>query len=158
MRLTHYSDLGLRLMMFLAVRQGQETSIGSATLGEVSERLAVSKNHLVKVSHQLTRAGLIESLRGRNGGVRLAYPPEDISVEQVLRATEDNFDLVECFGGARDCTLERACRLAQALRDAREAFFASLREVSLADLVGNGLAFTRALQPVILAQAGARAR
>lgn len=152
MKLTHYSDLGLRLMMFLAVRHGDPT-----TLGEASERLAVSKNHLVKVSHQLTRAGLIESLRGRNGGVRLANPAEDISVEQVLRATEDSFDLVECFGGSSDCTLERACRLAQALRDAREAFFASLREVSLADLVGNGRALTRVLQPAIIAQSGRHA-
>ncbi len=142
MKLTHYSDLGLRLMMFLAVRHGE-----AATLGEASERLAVSKNHLVKVSHQLTRAGLIESMRGRNGGVRLAFLPEQISVEQVLRATEDNFDLVECFGGG-NCSIERACRLARALRDAREAFFASLREVSMANLVGDGRALQRVLTPI----------
>jgi Rrf2 family nitric oxide-sensitive transcriptional repressor len=139
-KLTHYSDLGLRLMMYLALRKGE-----AATLGEASERLAVSKNHLVKVSHQLTRAGLIESLRGRNGGVRLAMPPEQLTVEQVLRATEDNFDLVECLGGANTCVIVGACKLARALEDAREAFFASLRQVSMADLVRNGPALERSL-------------
>jgi Rrf2 family nitric oxide-sensitive transcriptional repressor len=129
--------------MYLALRQGEP-----ATLGEASERLAVSKNHLVKVSHQLTRAGLIESLRGRNGGVRLALPPAQLTVEQVLRATEDNFDLVECLGGANTCVIAGACRLAAALEDAREAFFASLRQVSMADLVRNGPALERSLFPV----------
>lgn len=142
MRLTQYSDLGLRLTMYLALRNGEP-----ATIGEASERLAVSRNHLVKVSHRLTCAGLIESIRGRNGGVRLALPPERISVEQVLRATEDNFDLVECLGGENTCVIAGACKLAAALEDAREAFFASLRQVSMADLVGNGRALERSLLP-----------
>jgi Rrf2 family nitric oxide-sensitive transcriptional repressor len=141
-KLTHYSDLGLRLAMYLALRQGEP-----ATLGEASERLAVSKNHLVKVSHQLTRAGLIESLRGRNGGVRLAMPPAQLTVEQVLRATEDNFDLVECLGSENTCVIAGACKLASALEDAREAFFASLRQVSMADLIVNGRALERSLLP-----------
>ena len=142
MRLTQYSDLGLRLTMYLALRHGEPV-----TIGEASERLSVSKNHLVKVSHQLTRAGLIESIRGRNGGVRLAMPPERLTVEQVLRATEDNFDLVECLGGANTCVITGACRLGAALEDAREAFFASLRQVSMADLVSNGRALERSLLP-----------
>lgn len=144
MKLTHYSDLGLRLMMYLSLRYGE-----AVTIGEASERLAVSKNHLVKVSHQLTRAGLIESLRGRNGGVRLAFAPDAITVEQVLRATEDNFDLVECqAGGESRCIIAGPCKLSAALEDAREAFFASLRRVSMADLVRNGKGLERALQPL----------
>lgn len=142
MRLTQYSDLGLRLMMYLALRHGEPV-----TIGEASERLSVSKNHLVKVSHQLTLAGLIESIRGRNGGVKLAFPPEQVSVEQVLRATEDNFDLVECLGGANTCVISGACKLGSALEVAREAFFASLRQVSMADLVSNGRALERSLLP-----------
>jgi Rrf2 family nitric oxide-sensitive transcriptional repressor len=142
MKLTQYSDLGLRLTMYLALRQGEPV-----TIGEASERLSVSKNHLVKVSHQLTCAGLIESIRGRNGGVRLAMTPEQLTVEQVLRATEDNFDLVECLGGANTCVIAGACKLAAALEDAREAFFASLRQVSMADLVKNGRALERSLLP-----------
>ncbi len=144
MKLTQYSDLGLRLMMYLALRQAEPV-----TIGEASERLAVSKNHLVKVSHQLTRAGLIESLRGRNGGVRLASPSETITVEQVLRATEDNFDLVECMAaGESHCQIVGACKLSAALYNAREAFFASLREISMADLVKNPRALERTLIPL----------
>lgn len=142
MKLTQYSDLGLRLTMYLALRDGEP-----ATIGEASERLAVSRNHLVKVSHQLTRAGLIESMRGRNGGVRLAMPPDRLTVEQVLRATEDNFDLVECLGNANTCVIAGACKLAAALVDAREAFFISLRQVSMADLIENGPALERSLLP-----------
>lgn len=143
MKLTVYSDLGLRLMMYLSLRHGEPV-----TIGEASERLAVSKNHLVKVSHQLTRAGLIESLRGRNGGVRLAFAPEVITVEHVLRATEDNFDLVECMSVSDSrCAIVGACKLSAALVNAREAFFASLRQVSMADLVSNGPALERSLLP-----------
>lgn len=144
MKLTHYSDLGLRLMMYLSLRHGEPV-----TIGEASERLDVSRNHLVKVSHHLTQAGLIESLRGRNGGVRLAFAPERITVEQVLRATEDNFDLVECMtGGENRCIIFGACKLSAALEDAREAFFASLRRVSMADLVKGGRALERSLLPL----------
>jgi Rrf2 family nitric oxide-sensitive transcriptional repressor len=143
MKLTHYSDLGLRLMMYLSLRDGEPV-----TIGEASERLDISKNHLVKVSHHLTQAGLIESTRGRNGGVRLAFPPEQITVEKVLRATEDNFDLVECMSvGENRCIITGACKLTAALEEAREAFFASLRKVSMADLVRSGRALERSLLP-----------
>lgn len=129
--------------MYLAMRKGE-----SATIQEVSDRFAVSKNHMVKISHQLTKSGLIESTRGRNGGVRLAGPAENISVEQALRATEDNFDLVECFNAAQNqCVISDVCRLSGVLDDALAAYFAVLREVSLADLVKNGKALDKALLP-----------
>lgn len=150
MKLTHYSDLGLRLLMYLALRQG-----GSATIQEASERFAVSKNHLVKVSHQLTKSGLIASSRGRNGGIRLARAAREITVEQALRATEDHFDLVECFdgganrGGANRCAIADSCRLGGVLEAALQAFFGVLRQTTLADLVENGTALElRLAQPV----------
>lgn len=134
MKLTQYSDLGLRLMMYLAMNK--DTLV---TIQEASERFAISKNHLVKISHQLTKEGLIESLRGRNGGVRLARPAQSISVEEVLRATEDNFALVECFGGTENqCVIAGACKLAGVLDAALAAFFQVLRQTTLADLVENG--------------------
>ncbi|HEY0664436.1 MAG TPA: Rrf2 family transcriptional regulator [Gallionella sp.] len=143
MRLTRYSDLGLRLMMYLSLREGEPV-----TIGEASERLDISKNHLVKISHHLTQAGLIESTRGRNGGVQLAFPPELITVEKVLRATEDNFDLVECLTESENrCIISGACKLAAALEEAREAFFASLRRVSMADLIKGRRALERSLLP-----------
>jgi Rrf2 family transcriptional regulator, nitric oxide-sensitive transcriptional repressor len=131
MKLTQYSDLGLRLLMYLALRHGE-----TSTIQEVSERFAVSKNHMVKISHQLTKSGLIESLRGRNGGVRLARPP-------------DNFDLVECFNpGQNRCVISDVCKLSGVLDRARTAFFTVLRDVSLADLVSNSAALNKTLLPL----------
>jgi Rrf2 family nitric oxide-sensitive transcriptional repressor len=144
MKLTQYSDLGLRLLMYLAHRYGD-----SVTIQEMSDRFGVSKNHMVKISHQLTNSGLIESTRGRNGGVRLAGPPDSISVEQVLRATEDNFDLVECFNASQNhCVLTDICKLNGALNAALAAFFAELSQTTLADLVKNRKAIEKALLPM----------
>ncbi|HEX5338279.1 MAG TPA: Rrf2 family transcriptional regulator [Gallionella sp.] len=144
MKLTQYSDLGLRLMMYLTLRHGEPT-----TIQEACDRFAVSKNHMVKISHQLTKSGLIESIRGRNGGVRLARAPESISVEEVLRATEDNFDLVECFGGAQNrCVITGACRLSGVFDDALAAFFSVLRNVSLADLLKDSKRLEKSLLPL----------
>jgi Rrf2 family nitric oxide-sensitive transcriptional repressor len=141
MKLTLYSDLGLRLMMYLALRYGE-----SVTIQEASERFAISKNHLVKISHQLTKSGLIVSTRGRNGGVKLARHPAEINVEDVLRATEDDFNLVECFGQAKNpCLIIGACKLSGVLDNALAAFFAVLRQSTLADLVKEGAAFNAAL-------------
>lgn len=143
MKLTQYSDLGLRLLMYLAHRYGEPV-----TIQETCDRFAVSKNHMVKISHQLTKQGLIESTRGRNGGVRLARLPESISVEEALRATEENFDLVECFASTQNhCVISGDCRLSGVLDAALGAFFAVLRQTSLADLVVNGNALEKALLP-----------
>lgn len=144
MKLTKYADLSFRLLMYLAMRRGEP-----ATIQEVSDRFAVSKNHMVKISHQLTKAGLIESTRGRNGGVCLARPPEDITVEEALRATENSFDLVECFDAAQNhCVISEVCKLNGILSAARAAFFDVLRQVSLADLVKNSKALEKCLLPL----------
>lgn len=144
MKLTKYADLSLRLLMYLAMRRGEP-----ATIQEVSDRFAVSKNHMVKISHQLTKAGLIESTRGRNGGVCLACPPEDITVEEALRATENSFDLVECFDATQNhCVISEVCKLNGILSAARAAFFDVLRQVSLADLVKNSKALEKCLLPL----------
>lgn len=142
MKLTQYSDLGLRMLMYLALRHGN-----TCTIEEVSVRFGVSKNHMVKISHQLTKSGLVESLRGRTGGVRLAKPPENITVEEALYATEDNFDLVECFGPDNHCIITDVCKLSGVLNNAREAFFGVLRKVSLADLVKNSKSIEKTLLP-----------
>jgi len=129
--------------MYLALRKGE-----SVTIQEVSDRFAVSKNHMVKISHQLTKAGLIKSTRGRNGGVRLACPPESINIGEVLRATEDNFDLVECFNATKDhCAISGVCKLNSVLNTALAAFFEVLGKVSLADLVKNSKVIEKFLKP-----------
>lgn len=131
MKLTQYSDLGLRLLMYLALYKDE-----LVTIQQASDQFGISKNHLVKISHQLTKAGLIKSVQGRNGGVRLARPAATISVENALRATEENFDLVECFGVARNhCVISGACKLSAVFETALAAFFDVLGKTSLADLV-----------------------
>lgn len=143
MKLTQYSDLGFRLMMYLAMRNGE-----IVTIQEVSDRFAISKNHLVKISHQLTKSGLIESVRGRNGGVRLALPQGEINLEMILRVTEDGFDLVECFDLEHNqCVISDVCKLNSVFDDALEAFFGELRKVSLADLAKNSSQIESALRP-----------
>lgn len=144
MKLTQYSDLGFRLMMYLSMNTDK-----LVTIQEVSERFDISKNHLVKISHQLTKVGLIESVRGRNGGVRLALPPQDINIEMVLQATEDDFELVECFNSiTNQCVISEVCKLNCLFDEALDAFLEKLRKVSLADLVGDGKAIEGALLPL----------
>jgi len=144
MKLTKYADLSLRLLMYLAMRRGEST-----TIQEASDQLSVSRNHMVKISHQLTKAGLIESTRGRNGGVCLARLPESITIEEALRATENNFDFVECFDPTQNlCVISEACKLKGVLGIARAAFFDVLRQVSLADLVKNSRALEKCLLPI----------
>ena len=129
--------------MYLALRKGE-----AVTIQEVSDRFGISKNHMVKISHQLTKSGLIESIRGRNGGVSLSRAPESVSVEEALRATEENFDLVECFNALQNrCVITDVCRLSGVLDSALAAFFNVLSEVSLADLVKNRKALENALLP-----------
>jgi len=109
----------------------------------------------------LTKSGLIESTRGRNGGVRLARNPDTINVEQVLLATEENFDLVECFSENNSCVITDVCSLNGLLDKALEAFFKELRQVSLTDLVKNRKKIEQALHPfpqVSIVKFGPRSR
>jgi Rrf2 family nitric oxide-sensitive transcriptional repressor len=133
MRLTLHTDLALRLLMLLAIEPDQ-----LHTIEEAARRYGVSRNHLMKVTQTLAQAGFIESTRGRNGGLRLARPAAAVSLGAVVRATEDGFDLVECFDPARNrCVLTPACGLRGPLDEALLAFLATLDRYSLADLVAS---------------------
>ncbi|HZY51478.1 MAG TPA: Rrf2 family transcriptional regulator [Devosia sp.] len=130
MRLTHFTDLSLRLLMFLAVKPN-----GLATIQEVAGRYGISRNHLMKVAQQLVKEGFVESVRGRGGGLRLKRLPSEIRVGDVVRATEDDFRMVECFeAGKTSCTLLPACRLKGVLGEALAAYLAVLDQHTLADL------------------------
>ena len=130
MRLTHFTDLSLRLLMFLAVKPN-----GLATIQEVGGRYGISRNHLMKVAQQLVKEGFVESVRGRGGGLRLKRLPNEIRVGDVVRATEDDFRMVECFeAGKTSCTLLPACRLKGVLGEALAAYLAVLDQHTLADL------------------------
>ena len=131
MRLTVYTDYSLRLLMYLALKDG-----GLATIADVAKGYDISKTHLMKVAHQLGVAGYVTTVRGRQGGLRLAKPLDEIGLGEVVRHTEPDMALVPCFrseGGA--CPIQRCCLLAGALDRARSAFLAVLDEYSLKDLV-----------------------
>ena len=135
MRLTTFSDYAFRVLIYLG------STPGLATIADIANAYGISENHLMKVVHQLSRLGYIETVRGKGGGMRLARPPREIRVGEVLRATEDGFDLVECMGeGDSDCRIVRACVLKGALGEAIAAFLGTLDRYTLADLVRPSVA------------------
>ena len=130
MHLTRYTDYSLRVLIYLAVQQEE-----LATIEEIAKAYGISNAHLTKIVHQLGRAGYVETVRGRGGGLRLAQPPEKIRVGEVVRHTE-TMPLVECFDPKTShCRIEPVCDLRAALRDALEAFLRTLDGYTLADLV-----------------------
>jgi len=134
MRLTRYSDYALRVLIYLAARPEELSAIN-----DISRAYGISQNHLMKVLHDLGRAGYVTSVRGRAGGYRLARPADEINVGAVLRHTEDDFDLVDC----PSCRLARGCGLSPVLAEALGAFFAVLDGYSLADLTERNAEFRR---------------
>jgi Rrf2 family transcriptional regulator, nitric oxide-sensitive transcriptional repressor len=130
MRLSDYSDYTLRVLMYCAAHPGR-----LVTIAEIAERHQVSKNHLMKIVNDLARQGLLETTRGRGGGLRLLQPPEQVRVGDVLRRSETDFRLVECFDAKTDtCQLTPRCRLKRVLVEALQAYFATLDGVTLADI------------------------
>jgi Rrf2 family nitric oxide-sensitive transcriptional repressor len=130
MRLSEYSDYTLRVLIFCARDPDRRI-----TIAELAEVLQVSKNHLMKIVNDLARQGLLETTRGRGGGIRLLRPPESIRIGDVLRNSETDFRLVECFDAAFDtCTLTVSCRLRNVLQRALGAYMSELDSVTLADV------------------------
>ncbi len=132
MRVTLHTDYALRMLMLLALEPNQ-----LHTIEEISIRYDISRNHLMKVSQTLVQFGFVESVRGRSGGLRLRESPEDINIGAVIRATEDGFNLVECFTTEDTCLISSACGLRGPLEEALAAFLGVLDRYSLADLVQN---------------------
>lgn len=139
MRLTRHTDYALRVLMLLALEPGV-----AHTIEDVSRRYAISRNHLNKVVQTLGQAGFVDSQRGRGGGVRLAKAPAQINLGRVIRTTEDNFHIVECFcRETNGCLIAPACGLRDPLGEALQAFLAVLDRYTLADLTANPAASRR---------------
>jgi Rrf2 family nitric oxide-sensitive transcriptional repressor len=131
MRLTVYTDYALRVLMYLALKDD-----GLATIEEIAQSYDISKNHLMKVVHQLGLAGYIDTVRGRRGGLRLAKPSKAIRLGEVVRHTEPDMAIVMCFEPVNaDCAVRPCCVLRKALERARTAFINVLDEYTLGDLV-----------------------
>ncbi len=131
MRLTVYTDYALRVLMYLAVKEDR-----LATIAEIAKSYDISRNHLMKVAHQLGVAGYVETLRGRGGGLRLAKPIEAIGLGEVIRYTEPDMAIVSCFEPVdAPCAIHPCCVLKRAVKKARDAFVEVLDGYTLGDLV-----------------------
>ena len=140
MRLSAFTDYSLRVLMYLGVNSGR-----LATVAEIAASFSLSKNHLMKVVHRLGCAAYIETVRGKGGGIRLARPPEQIKLGELIRYTETDLDLVECFADGSNCRLQSACRLQHVLAEARQAMLTVLDNYTLASLLEQPVQLAHAL-------------
>jgi Rrf2 family nitric oxide-sensitive transcriptional repressor len=133
MRLTVYTDYALRVLMYVALHPER-----LPTIGEIASSYGISRNHLMKVVYELGLASYVVTVRGKNGGLRLARAPQDIVLGEVVRRTEPDKALLPCFEPIRaPCAITPACILRRALHEARSAFLDVLDGYTLADLVKN---------------------
>ena len=131
MRLTRQTNYAIRILMYCEANNGRLSHVP-----EIAAAYKVSELFLFKILKPLVDSGILETVRGRNGGIRLARPATDISLFDVVRVTEDNFSMAECFeNDATECPLVDSCGLNAALREALGAFFDVLMRHSIADLV-----------------------
>lgn len=131
MRLTTYTDYALRSLMYLAVNRDR-----LVTIQDIASLHSISKNHLTKVVHHLGQLGLVATIRGRNGGLKLGREPADINIGSVVRQTETDFHMAECFHRENNrCVYASACVLEDALSQATAAYLTVLDGVTLEHLV-----------------------
>ncbi len=130
MRLTDYTDYTLRVLMYCALNPERPV-----TIAELANSHAVSKNHLMKIVNDLARQGWLQTTRGRGGGLRLLKPAAEICIGDVVRHTESDFRMVECFDRDHNaCTLTANCQLMAVFSNALASFLAELDKVTLADI------------------------
>ncbi len=130
MRLTTMTDYAMRLLMYLGNHPER-----LCTISEITEFHDISQSHLMKVTNRLSRHGWIETIRGKNGGMRLAHEPSAIKLGEVIRDMENDMDLVECLGDNQTCTLIGNCALPRILSEALSRFMDHLNKHSLQDLI-----------------------
>ena len=130
MQLTRFSDYALRVLMYVDAAGGDRL----VTIEEMASAYKVSRAHLMKVVNALTKAGYLEATRGRHGGVRLARPAEQIGIGDVVRGTEPDLDLVECFATGSQCVVTGRCGLTGVLHGALNAFLTELDRHTIADI------------------------
>ena len=163
MKLTNYSDYALRSLIYLAIKPEPNAL---ANISDIAEAYQISKSHLTKIVHQLGQLGYIESIRGKNGGIRLAKKPEDINLGVLIQQIEPDFALVDCFASKREeesreqngipltvinerinnevidptklgCVISPVCQLKGVFFEALTAFISVLERYTLADIVHN---------------------
>lgn len=154
MRLTRFSDYAMRVLMYMAEHPDR-----LVTITELAEVHRISRSHLTKVITFLAGEGYLQSIRGRNGGLRLGRAAAEIRIGDVLRSTEEDFRVVECFDPlANVCTRLPQCGLASELQGALGAFFSKLDRVSLADVITPAKKTRERVVPVTLVRSTGKAR
>ncbi|WP_156289959.1 Rrf2 family transcriptional regulator [Oceanobacillus salinisoli] len=134
MQLKKYTDYALRVLIFSGMKPDGEL----ASIKEISDVFNISQHHLGKIVYELNKLELIETIRGRNGGIRLAKPADEINIGMLVRILENDFNLLECFDkGTNHCVITPACTLKHALNKALHSFFKVLEEYTLKDLITN---------------------
>jgi Rrf2 family transcriptional regulator, nitric oxide-sensitive transcriptional repressor len=140
MKLTAFTDYSLRVLIYLAAQPAER-----ATIAQIAAAFRVSEHHLVKVVHFLGKQGWLAHVRGKGGGLELGEAPENIVIGDVVRATEGDAPVAECFGDTGDCQIAPDCRLRGVLHEAVDAFHAVLDRYTLQDLVNNRQELARLL-------------
>ncbi|MDN6319738.1 MAG: Rrf2 family transcriptional regulator [Marinobacter sp.] len=130
MHITRYTDYSLRVLMYLAVQSDR-----LATIQEIADSYEISKNHLMKVVHQLNKKGYIETVRGKKGGMKLHMAPEEINVGILVRETEHDLSIVECHSSNNTCKISPVCGLQPVFKEALQAFLAVLDNYTLKDVM-----------------------
>lgn len=144
MRLTTFTDYCLRVLTYVGLKDGE-----LATIDEIAERYGINRNHLVKVVFRLGQLGYLDTIRGKRGCVRLAKDPAKVNLSTLVRQTEEDLAIVECFQDRGClCVIEPACVLRKALREALNSFFATLARYTLADLLKPSRNLRPLLEPV----------
>ena len=140
MQLTQFTDYSLRALIFIAVRQEY------CTIAEIAKAYRISQHHLTKIIHNLSKLGLIKTVRGRNGGINLAVDPTTVNLKELILKLEPHFDIVPCFNiQKQNCCIAPECKLKNILLQAQKAFFNVLAEVTLAEVLEN----TKSLQKLL---------
>jgi len=137
--LTLFKDYALRVLIYTANQPDGRL----VQVDEIARVYGISRNHLTKAVHRLGQMGYLETVRGRGGGMRLAMPPNDIRIGDVVRAMEDDFAVVGCFAND-SCVLLPGCKLRRALGEAVDAFLETLNQYTLADIAVSAAAAFRA--------------
>ncbi|MHB8921770.1 MAG: RrF2 family transcriptional regulator [Halothiobacillus sp.] len=137
MQLNQQTDYALRALMMLAEQEILKSS-RLLTIREIAEFHQISRNHLMKVINTLVERGFVHAQRGRNGGIKLNKPSENINIGDVIRAIENNWNLVECFSTEkRGCRVQNMCRLQPVFQQALHAFWKELDQFTLADMASS---------------------
>lgn len=137
---TNHADYALRVLMYLRVATGRRGSIA-----DIAAAHRISRNHLDKVVQKMGAAGLVQTTRGRGGGVQLVRDPQTISIGDVMRAMEDDYAIVECLGAVRFCRVAGVCGARSVFVKALASYFEVLDEATLEDVAVNNLGLRGAL-------------